>query len=259
MTATSELDTRRTQMPRPWLPTQDQIRRALELRMADAVGADPADPATPVDSPTTTMQQAMGLVIAAALTAGFLPSLWDWWQATRAGTAVPLLDLAEQAARGTLTAFPAPLQPVGDMLQTIAGLEPNMPGWLAALLSALAEWINWPLTWLMYWLVFGIFTLATAKLFGAPTTLQRFYAATGYAAVPLVAVGLSFIPWIGWLFALAGAVLALIAYGRAVRAVTGLSSGESALCVSVPVLLLFILSVVTVAATLASFARIYFM
>ena len=255
MTTTQDLDVRPAPAPRPWLPTLPQLRAAAQLRGDDAVGPDPIDPATPRAAVTTTMQQAMGLVIGAALVAGFLPTLFDWLQAMRAGTAIPLMNLASQSTGSALAAWPEPLRPVGDTLQTIAGLDPVMPGWLAALLSALAEWINWPLTWLSYWLVFGVVVLLAAKLFRASTTLQRFYAATGYAAVPLLLVGLGFIPWIGWLIALAGAVLALFVYWQAVRTVTGLSGGESALCVAAPLALSFIFAMVVAGATVASVVR----
>lgn len=255
MTATQTPNIRRTAAASPWLPAQAQLRHAAQLQLAPAIGTDPTDPNRPTDSATTTMQQAMGLVMLSALIAGLAPTLFDWWRATQAGTAIPLLDLAQQSSRGTLSTLPAPLQPVGETLQIIAGLEPIMPGWLAALLSAIAEWINWPLTWLSYWLGFGIIALVIAKLSGAPTTLQRFYAGTGYAAIPLILVGLGFIPWIGWFFALAGTGLALIAYWRAVRTVTGLSSGASALCVAAPLALGLIAVVVVTGATIASVVR----
>ncbi|MEZ4609820.1 MAG: hypothetical protein R2838_06160 [Caldilineaceae bacterium] len=101
------------------------------------MGTTPSAP-TPSTRPpraavTTTMQQAMGLVIGAALVAGFLPTLFDWLQAMRAGTAIPLMNLAAQSTGSALAAWPEPLRPVGDTLQTIAGLDPVMPGWLAAL------------------------------------------------------------------------------------------------------------------------------
>jgi hypothetical protein len=259
MTATQELDVRPAPAPRPWLPTAPQLRDAAQLRVEDAIGPDPISPDTPRTSITTTMQQSMGLVIAAALAAGLLSTLVDWLRAARAGTAIPLLELATQSTGGALATLPAPLQPVGETLQTIAGLDPVMPGWLAALLSALAEWINWPLTWLSYWLVFGIIVLLAAKLFGAPTTLQRFYAGTGYAAVPLMLVGLGFIPWVGWLVALIGVALALFVYWRGVRVVTGLGGGESAFCVAAPLVIAFVLGMALVGATMASVVRMMFL
>ncbi len=41
---------------------------------------------------------------------------------------------------------------VDGNLQTIAGLSPNAPGWLAAGLSALGVWVNQPLSWLTAWI-----------------------------------------------------------------------------------------------------------
>jgi hypothetical protein len=93
----------------------------------------------------------------------------------RFGAPYPFVELAQQARQSTGDS-PSLL---GDALQTLAGLSPALlPGWLAALLSTVGEWINWPLRWLTWWLVYGTATLLAAKVWGATTTLQRFLAAT---------------------------------------------------------------------------------
>ncbi|MEZ4580832.1 MAG: hypothetical protein R3A10_04110 [Caldilineaceae bacterium] len=120
----------------------------------------------------------------------------------------------------------------------------------------MAEWINWPLTWLSYWLVFGVVVLLAAKLFRASTTLQRFYAATGYAAKLLMLVGLG-----SRSRGSAGSLHWRVpcwpcsSTGKAVRTVTGLSGGESALCVAAPLALSFIFAMVVAGATVASVVR----
>jgi hypothetical protein len=109
-----------------------------------------------------------------------------------------------------------------------------MPGILAGFLSALGVWINTPLTWLTYWIVYGLFVFGLARLMGAKNTLQAFYAATAFAAVPLVLMGLGPIPWIGPLLVLAALVLALAVYYGAVRYVTGLDGGRTFLSMLLP-------------------------
>jgi len=249
-----------SRLVRDWLPTLGQMRRAVQLHMtpaAEAFAAAPTEPRQPslfdaaaqaelstadeaaaartmtplpaeiapaANVSALSMRQGMGLVVVTALLAGLLPFIWNWITAVRLETSVPLLDLARFAARppdlniaaGTLFAV------LDDMAQTIVGLGPRGPVWLAAGLTALGEWINWPLRWLSLWMVYGLGVLVTCLLLGATTTLQRFYALTSYAAIPLLLTGLAPIPCIGVLAALVGSVWAVVMYGTAVRAVTGL-------------------------------------
>ena len=116
----------------------------------------------------------------------------------------------------------------------MAGLEPRMPGVLAALLSALGVWLNTPLTWLTWWMVYGTVVFAAARLMGAANTLQAFVAATSFAAVPLLLTGLAPIPWIGPLLTFAGSVLAFAVYFKAMQFVTRLDAGRTVLCMLLP-------------------------
>jgi hypothetical protein len=150
-------------------------------------------------------------------------------------TAVPLAQAANNVAPLT-EAYPpdSAITIIGTTVQTVAGLPPRMPGALAGLLSALGMWINTPLSWLTYWIVYGLFVFGLARLMGASNTLQAFYAATAFAAVPLVLAGLAPIPWIGPLLAIAAVVLAFAVYYKAVRYATKLDGGRTFLCMLLP-------------------------
>jgi hypothetical protein len=169
-------------------------------------------------------------VVVAALLAGLLPFLVNAVTSMRAGTALPLAQFAqEQSVDGTIPAL------WGDTWQRLAGLPPALlPGWLAGLLTSLGTWINWPLRWITWWLVYGTGVLLAAKIWGAPPTLQRFLAVTSYAAVPLVLTGLGPIPWLGTLVELVAVLWMLAVYGSSVRAVTGLDWGRTILAVVLP-------------------------
>lgn len=239
-----------------WLPKRNQMERAVALDYEATAVATDGPRATPL---TTTMRQALGLVVMAALLAGLLPFFVNWIMATRMGTVVPLAQLAHTAADRTELAAPgdfAPFVTFWETAQTIAGMSPALlPGWLAAFLSALGTWINWPLRWLTWWIVYGAAVLATCKLWGAPTTLQRFYALTGYAAIPLLLLGLGPIPCLGPLAQFAGLVWALLVYIAAVRAATGLDAGRATLAVIFPGALVALLSALAAISLLATMLR----
>lgn len=114
----------------------------------------------------------------------------------------------------------------------MTGLPPQMPGVFAAVLSALGIWINTPLTWLAWWIMSAL--VSTTRLMGASNTLQTFFAATSFAAVPLLLTGLAPIPWIGPLLAFAGTALAFAVYYLAMQLVTRLDAGRTALCMLLP-------------------------
>jgi hypothetical protein len=242
-----------------WLPQTEQVRIALQLRVDEVIGATGDEAENEADLATTSMRQGLGLVVLLGLIAGALPFLVNWIQAARAGTTVPLLRLAQSAgemsaAWGTL---PLPLEAWSNTASTIAGLDPRLPGWLAALLSALGEWINWPLNWLALWLVYGLAVLTISKLFGAQATLQRFYAATAYAFTPLLLTALSPVPCLGALATLAGVIWLVVMYIHAVYAVTGLDMGRAILSVLLPAALAVLLGMVVLGATLFSLVRAF--
>jgi hypothetical protein len=212
-----------------WVPTEDQIGAAARLNIADAV--DPWERG----AVTVTMRQGLGMIVVLALIAGLIPLIANLWLGLSMQTSVPLAQAANSVAPLT-TAYPAdsPISILGTMVQTIAGLPPRMPGILAAILSALGLWISTPINWLTAWIVYGLFVFGLARLMGASNTLQGFYAATSFAAVPLVLMGLGPIPWIGPLLMIAALVLALVVYYKAMRYVTRLDGGRTLLCMLLP-------------------------
>jgi hypothetical protein len=212
-----------------WVPTEDQIGAAARLNIADAV--DPWERG----AVTVTMRQGLGMIVVLGLIAGVIPLIANLWLGLSMQTSVPLAQAANSVAPLT-TAYPAdsPISILGTMVQTIAGLPPRMPGVLAAILSALGLWISTPINWLTAWIVYGLFVFGLARLMGASNTLQGFYAATSFAAVPLVLMGLGPIPWIGPLLMIAALVLALVVYYKAMRYVTRLDGGRTLLCMLLP-------------------------
>ena len=69
-----------------WLPNRTQMVNAVQLRFD--LPPDPTDETAviPRDSVLyASMRQGMGMIIAAALLAGLLPFLWNWFVAGRSG------------------------------------------------------------------------------------------------------------------------------------------------------------------------------
>jgi hypothetical protein len=226
---------------------------ALQLNIEPVPGAVSPDSVT-----SAGMRQGMGLIVAAALVAGLLPTLFTWIMAARVGTAAPLAQLSQLAEARANPELPgigvAPV--VAETAALIAGLEPAyFPGWLAAGVTALGGWINWPLSWLNIWIVYGLAVLLLAKLLGAKTTLQQFYTLTSFAFLPLVLTGLGFIPCLGIVVNIVALLWAAAIYVVAVRAATGLNTGLTIMCALLPgavVALLAVALAFTVAAGLAA-------
>lgn len=212
-----------------WLPSLEQMLSAIRLQVQEAI--DPWERGYV----TVTMRQGLGMVFVLGLLAGVIPLIANLWLALPLQTSVPLAQAGNNAAQMTAVyGANSPLGVVGSTVQTAAGLEPQMPGVVAALLSALGLWINTPLTWLTWWIVYGAVVFAAARLMGATNTLQAFFAATSFAAVPLLLTGLAPIPWIGALLAFVGTVMAFAVYYLAMRFVTRLDAGRAALCMLLP-------------------------
>jgi hypothetical protein len=235
-----------------WLPKLDQIQQAIQLHFEPL-------PANALESQANalalSMRQGMGLVIVAALLAGLIPFLVNTTIALRAGAPLPLIQLAQQ----TQTPPGTPPSLLGDAFGTLAGLPPAvLPGWLAALLSTVGEWINWPLHWLTWWIVYGLATLLAAKAWGAPTTLQRFYAVTSYAAVPLILTGLGPIPCLGVVARIVAVVWAATVYVAAVRTITGLDWLRALVAAILPAALVSLLGLMVLAATASTLLRMIF-
>lgn len=258
-----------------WLPRWAQVRRALQLRFAalpapilelssvsgipEPVAGDTEDAVEIVrDHPLTlTMRQGLGLVCGAGLLAGLIPFILHWMLAAQVGTAWPIAEFARGLTRAAGT-NPGFLAILADTGQNIAGLPTPAPGWLAAGLTALGEWLNWPLRWLTIWLVYGLGVLVTTRFYGATSTLQQFYAATSYAAVPLLLLALSLVPCLGALIALVGIAWAAAVYVAAIRAVTGVETAKAILSVLMPAVVVLLLGAVALLSIGTTVWRILF-
>ncbi|HAJ35333.1 MAG TPA: hypothetical protein DCL15_06530 [Chloroflexi bacterium] len=218
---------------RYWLPDFNQMWNAARLNLADAL--DPFERRTI----TVSMRQGIGLIVVLGLLAGIPTLLANLWLGLSMGTAVPLAAAATSLAE-LAAGYPANpvVSEIAHTAGLLAGIEPRMPGLLAALLSALGLWLNWPLSWLANWIVYGAVVAGLARLMGAPNNLQTLFAATSFTAVPLVLTGLSPIPFIGPLAAVTGVIWAFVLYYQAVRRVTGLDATRTLLSLLLPIVVI---------------------
>lgn len=223
-----------------WFPPPQKMSDAVQLRISGFSGI--------------TMRQSLGMVVFCGLLAGLAPFIVSWQQAASAGGALPLARVAAHASQldqmlsedGSLFALKSLIGPsnqalMGDLTLMLAGLDQPFPGWLAAFLSALGEWINWPLRWVTFWIVYGAMVMVCNKAFGAAVRLQPFFAATGFAAVPLLLIGLAPVQCLGGVSSVVGAIWSAIVYARANEQATALTRGRSLAAVLLPLtLILFI-------------------
>ncbi|MCB0115019.1 MAG: hypothetical protein KDD84_13050 [Caldilineaceae bacterium] len=214
-----------------WLPIPQQMSDAAQLR--------------PGAYTRTTMQQALGMIVVLGLLAGLLPFVVNWIGATRMNAALPLAEAARAGIRmdASLPDFfvGAPgVNPsaIAELYATLAGLPQPLPGWLAGGLSSLGVWLSLPINWLGGWIVYGALVMAVNVALGATCTLQRFYAATGYAVVPLLLTAFAPVACLGPLASLIGVLWAIAVYVRANQDVTGLPLLHSGLAVALPALIL---------------------
>lgn len=240
-----------------WLPQRVQVTTAIQMRIDEVIGATGDESENETAPSTTSMRQGIGLVFASGLAAGGLPFLLNWFTGARFGTALPLARLVQSMEQlvANWRTLPVPLEIWGETARIIGDLEPRAPGWLAAFFSALGEWVNWPLSWLTCWLVYGLAILVVAKFFGASTTLPRFYAATSYAFVPLLLTALSPIPCLGALATFIAVLWSFVIYVHATEVVTDLSSGKAVLSVVTPAAIIFLLVVLSIGAMVLSVFR----
>lgn len=245
---------------RQWFPPLRWVIDVLQFRLVTVTPSrgDAAD--EPSGIALTSMRQGLGLVVVTALIAGVLPFWVNWIAAARAGTALPLVQLSRSiAARPTsLAEAPFSLQIWAETLHTIAGIHPFFPGWLAGGLSALGVWLNQPLNWLGFWLVYGLGILVVCKLFGATTTLQRFYAATSYAYPPLLLLILRPVPFLGAVATLVALLWTFILYVRLVHLVTQLDMVRALLSVLLPGAAALLVGLVIVGAFTVAVLRMTF-
>lgn len=241
-----------------WLPTAEQMKSAVRLNLKEAIYGSPAYRAALGPCPATSMRHGMGMIMAAALLAGALPFLINWIYGTQVGTVAPFLDPANLLATSQFFALSdnADAALFADAAQSIAGLEPWLPIWQAAGLSALGHWLSWPLQWLAIWIVYGVAVLAVSHLFGARTTLQHFFAGTSYACLPLLLLALIPIPFLGGLAALVAAIWALIVYVLAVETVSDFDIGRAIVSVLAPGVIVAVLGMLGLGASILSALRV---
>jgi hypothetical protein len=188
------------------------------------------------------MRQGMGLVLAVGVLAALPALVVNWITATRMDTVVPIARLVRWVDSLMVE---GPARAVADeAVRSLAGLQPVAPAWAAAGLSALGVWINGAVGLLGWWIVYGLAVLVLAKVLGAGGTLPRFYAATSYAALPLLLTALAPVPWVGVAFVLAGWLWAIVLYSMTVRAATGLSWGRAIFASLFPGALLLLVALV---------------
>lgn len=220
-----------------WLPSLQQISAALQFRVAQAIGPDPANvrfhPGV-----HTSMRQGIGVLVLVGLVAGLLDFLVNWISAARIGTALPLAQLSTALsgwADSSSTLF-SNAAGAANAAQVLAGLEPKAPAWIAAGLSSLGAWISLPLQLMTVWIGYGLFVLLVARLLGAtPTiTLQRFYAATSYAFLPLVLTMLAPLACVGPIAGLAAWLWSFLLYVATVRFAAEVDTGKAVIAVLAP-------------------------
>jgi hypothetical protein len=221
---------------RDWLPALQQVWDALLFRLPDAL--DPHERGVV----TASMRQGLGLVFLLGLAAGIVPFIDNLWLSVTVGAAAPLASLGQSATQwlAAYGSIPA-VEIAAHTLQSVAGLEPRLPGVLAALLSSLGLWLNTPLNWLSLWIIYGALVLATARFMGARATLEMFFAATSFAFAPLVLTGFVSIPFVGPVLSLVGVVWGFLLYVQIAFWTTRLSVARIVLSMLLPIAVLLAL------------------
>lgn len=190
-----------------------QLRFGSSAQSLDTLDNGELNPseATDIHPTDISMRQGIGLICACALIAGMLTFLVHWIGGIWSGTYYPISSLTQFAQRQSVDEVEEDSYQtiVAQAARGITSLQPFLPVWLASGLTAVGQWIDWPLRWLTIWLVYGFGVLLTSLVFSATTTLQRFYAVTSYAAIPLTATILLPIPCIGALSIISQRILGL--------------------------------------------------
>lgn len=221
-----------------WLPSTRQLADAARLRLSAALGPDPEGEFF-VPGVHTSMRQAFGLIVGVGLIAGLSRLIWLWATLARAGTVVPIQRI--EGWSGWMVSRYSYSEAFALINEQVSGLSPRAPAWIAAGLNALGAWLSLPMRMLAIWLIYGLLMLVVARLLGAGTTLPRFYAAVGYAAVPGLLLIFWPLPVVGLIAAPLAALLALVSMYRALRAATGLDAARSWISLLLPAVVLLAL------------------
>ena len=230
-----------------WLPSLQQMSNAVQFRLSQAVGPDPAHG---VFQPGvhSSMREGVGMLFLVGFLAGLLDFFVNWISAARLGTNVPLAQLSTGVGRWAALPNTSSTAEMTAAAETLAGLGTRAPGWVAAGLSALGEWISLPLQLMTIWIILGLFVLLTAKLLGAVQglTLQRFYAATAYAFLPLVLTMLAPLACLGPVLGVIAWAWAFLLYVATVRFAADLDIGRTLIAIFAPLALLLLAGLVLV-------------
>ncbi len=123
-----------------------------------------------------------------------------------------------------------------------ATLENSVAG--APWLWALGAWLGAPMRFWTIWLVGGLLVFMVARMIGARNTLPRFFAATGYAFLPLLLLVLLPVPIVGAVALVVALILFVLAYAQGVQVATQMEWGHVLIAMGLPIALLAILFVV---------------
>ncbi len=95
------------------------------------------------------------------------------------------------------------------------------------------------------WVLWAVVTyFIGTSLFGGKTTVEEMLRVLGYASAPRLLGFFAFIPCVGWLAGLAGAILALVAGFIAVREAMGFDTGKAIITVVIGWLVYLVLTAV---------------
>lgn len=212
-----------------WLPTADQLRMAILQQMDLAIGPDAAG--VPFHRGLhSSMRQAFGLTGIVALIAA-LPSIAATWLGWGSPSAFPPVAGVIETLAGSWVRI-AELSLFGMDGATVESVVGGAP-WL----WALGAWLGAPVRFWTLWFVGGLLVFALARMIGARTTLPRFFAATGYAFLPLVLLALLPVSLIGAIALIVAGVLFILMYAQGVQIATNMEWGHVLIAILLPIVL----------------------
>lgn len=219
-----------------WLPTFEQMRMAALQQIDLAVGPDAAG--VPFHRGLhSSMRQGFGLVGVVALLATLPTTIASWLDLGVATLFAPLAGVA-----GVLTGNWGRAAELALFGMDSATLENSVAG--APWLWALGAWLGAPMRFWTIWLVGGLLVFMVARMIGARNTLPRFFAATGYAFLPLLLLVLLPVPIVGAVALVVALILFVLAYAQGVQVATQMEWGHVLIAMGLPIALLAILFVV---------------
>lgn len=123
----------------------------------------------------------------------------------------------------------------------IDALPRPIPRAVGGFFQAFGGWLSAPFTHLAAWLSYAIWVLLFAKITGGFGGVNRFLGLTALYAVPNLLGFLDFIPIVGPLIGIVGAIWGWIVYIKAVEVSQEITLSKAILLAILPVLLIFVL------------------